>query len=241
MDSMTPTGPGKGSGGRTFSVVWRWGVQSGGRIRTYLAAHRGMAFGIGAGVVVAGAGAWALTHGASGFWKGAHVGILPPHRHQAASAKPAPGRGIKPARGAAGPSDATAKPLLMPVAGTVNPGFGWVYTTHLGEWYYNPGVTIDAPAGSTVHAAWAGRVTGVGMAPMTGLTVTIDDGNQFRTVYSHLGTALVKPGAQVKQGDPIGTVGGASLYSRQPGPHIDFQVYHQGQAVNPQEYERSSS
>lgn len=241
MDSMTPTGPGKGPGGRAFGVVWRWGVRSGERARAYLAAHRGMALGIGAGVVVAGAGAWAVTHGSGGFLNGIHVGVLPPHRHRAASAKPAPPHGTRPARGTAMPSDATSKPLLMPVAGTVDPGFGWVYTKHLGEWYYNPGVTIDAPAGSPVHAAWAGRVVGVGMAPMTGLTVTVDDGNQFRTVYSHLGKALVKSGAWVKQGDPIGTVGGASLYSRQPGSHIDFQVYHQGQAVNPQEYERSSS
>ncbi|MCL8208144.1 MAG: M23 family metallopeptidase [Actinomycetia bacterium] len=181
------------------------------------------------------------AHGGAGFFNGMHVGVPPVHGRRTTATKPAPTHATKPSPPAAVPPGATSKPLLMPVAGTVNPGFGWVYTSHLGEWYYNPGVTIDAPAGATVHAAWAGRVVGVGMAPTTGLTVTVDDGNQFRTVYSHLGTALVKDGAWVKQGDPIGTVGGPSLYSRQPGSHIDFQVYHQGQAVNPQEYERSSS
>jgi murein DD-endopeptidase MepM/ murein hydrolase activator NlpD len=135
----------------------------------------------------------------------------------------------------------TAAPLAMPVAGNPEAGFGWVYSSYLGEWYYNPGVSIAAATGTPVHAAWGGTVSFVGQEPYMGLTVKVNDGNGYTTVYGHLGSASVRPGQTVSQGTTVGTVGGQSLYSRQGGAHVDFQVYHDGQPVNPESFIKGSS
>jgi len=142
----------------------------------------------------------------------------------------------KPATG--GP---TSAPLMMPVSGKLMSSFGWQYSGALNEWYYNPGITIAAQANQPVRAAWSGTVTQVTQEPHMGLTVTVADGDGFETVYGHLGNATVKAGDPVQQGQVIGTVGGSSLYSRQAGPHLDFQVYHGATATNPMNYLHPSS
>lgn len=135
----------------------------------------------------------------------------------------------------------TAAPLMMPVSGKVVAGFGWQYSGALNQWYYNPGVTIAAPDGATVRAAWGGTVTAVKNEAPMGLVVTVDDGNGFRTVYGHLGQAAVKVGMTVHQGDTIGTVGAASIYARQPGSHVDFQIFHGQVPSDPLSYLHPSS
>ncbi len=135
----------------------------------------------------------------------------------------------------------TSAPLKMPVSGKVQSGFGWQYSGALNEWYYNPGITIAAHKGAPVQAAWAGTVADVTREPHMGLTMTIRDGDGFNTVYGHLGKAVVKAGQTVRQGEVIGTVGAASLYSRTTGSHVDFQVYHGPTATNPVNYLHPSS
>jgi murein DD-endopeptidase MepM/ murein hydrolase activator NlpD len=135
----------------------------------------------------------------------------------------------------------TTAPLAMPVAGTVEAPFGWVYSSYLGEWYYNPGVTLAAKQGTPVHAAWGGTVTAVGQKPYMGLTVQVNNGHGYSTVYGHLATVAVKAGQMVDQGQVLGTVGGQSLYSRQTGAHLDFQVNHNQTTINPESLVKGSS
>lgn len=135
----------------------------------------------------------------------------------------------------------TSAPLAAPVQGKIASSFGWQYSGALNEWYYNPGITFAAKKGQPVKAAWAGAVTQVTKEPHMGLTVTINDGDGFETVYGHLGRANVKAGQQVRQGEVVGTVGAASLYSRNAGSHVDFQVYHGATATNPMNYLHPSS
>jgi len=61
------------------------------------------------------------------------------------------------------------------------------------------------------------------------------------TVYGHLGQASVSVGQPVQQGTVLGTVGGSSLYSRQEGSHVDFQIWQGNQSVNPENYLNGSS
>ncbi len=135
----------------------------------------------------------------------------------------------------------TSAPIAAPVQGKIASGFGWQYSGALNEWYYNPGLTFAAKKGQPVKAGWAGAVTQVTKEPHMGLTVTVNDGDGFSTVYGHLGRAEVKAGQEVHQGQVIGTVGAASLYSRNAGSHVDFQVYHGASATNPMNYLHPSS
>lgn len=136
---------------------------------------------------------------------------------------------------------ASSAPLMMPTSGKIASDYGWQYSGALNEWYYNPGITIAAKAGAPVKGAWAGTVAEVTHEPHMGLTVTVNDGDGFETVYGHLGKSRVKAGATVRQGQVIGSVGGASLYSRNAGAHLDFQVYHGSTATNPMSYLHPSS
>lgn len=64
--------------------------------------------------------------------------------------------------------------------------------------------------------------------------------NRLMTVYGHVSEILVKPGTVVKQGDVIGLTGatpgtkGAGWQTT--GPHLHFEVYHNGKHVDPLDY-----
>lgn len=149
--------------------------------------------------------------------------------------KPPTGRTSTPA------PQATAVPLMLPVNAPVQNAYGWQYSGALNEWYFNPGITIAAKAGTPVRAAWAGTVTKVSDNPAMGMTVTVSDGDSYSTVYGHLGKATVKAGQHLTQGTVLGTVGGNDIYSHQTGSHIDFQVYRGTQATDPESYLHPSS
>ncbi len=136
---------------------------------------------------------------------------------------------------------ATAVPLMLPVNAPVQNAYGWQYSGALNEWYFNPGITIAAKAGTPVRAAWAGTVTKVSDNPAMGMTVTVSDGDTYTTVYGHLGKASVKAGQRLSQGMVLGTVGGNDIYSHQTGSHVDFQVYRGTVATDPETYLHPSS
>ena len=108
--------------------------------------------------------------------------------------------------------------LDWPVRGDILRRFGPV---GLGE--RNNGVNIGAPQGTEVRAAAAGRVGYVGddLAGQ-GLTVLIVHRDGWRTVYGHLGTATVRDGADIREGQAIGTVGNTAGDGR---PSIHFETW----------------
>ena len=65
-----------------------------------------------------------------------------------------------------------------------------------------------------------------------GNSVVIDHGDGWATQYAHLklGSVAVMPGARVRAGDVIGTVG---LSGRTEFPHVHFEVRRDGDAVDP--------
>ena len=50
------------------------------------------------------------------------------------------------------------------------------------------------------------------------------------TSYSHMSRIIVEPGSLVRQGQVIGYVGSTGLST---GPHLHYEVYRGGVAVNP--------
>jgi murein DD-endopeptidase MepM/ murein hydrolase activator NlpD len=228
MGPNTPTGPQRGLGWLIGSAIRKW-------MRALSAAPRWTVWGAVAALVVLAGGLY-LAAGRSGFLHPQHQ-VTAPLRQT----KPSTKRRTAPMGRSSMRTRSVTAPLALPVSGEVAANYGWVYSTYLGEWYYNPGLTLTAPAGTPVHAAWGGRVESVSTQPYMGLTVTVADGNGMTTVYGHLGQASVAAGQPVQQGTVLGTVGGPSLYSRQQGSHVDFQIWQGNQSVNPENYLNGSS
>ena len=93
------------------------------------------------------------------------------------------------------------------------------------------GVGIAAPVGTPVKAVESGKVRLVGQFGTYGLTIVLEHGNGYYSVYSHLESADAKLGAAVDKGRVIGTVGGQNS---DYGPHLHFEIRGENQiALDP--------
>jgi septal ring factor EnvC (AmiA/AmiB activator) len=110
--------------------------------------------------------------------------------------------------------------LDWPVEGTIVYRFGRDTLPSGGVIRWN-GIGIAAPVGTAVHAVEAGKVRLVGQFGTYGLTVVLEHGNGYYSVYSHLQAAAVKLGAAIVKGALLGTVGGENS---DYGPHLHFEI-----------------
>ncbi len=84
------------------------------------------------------------------------------------------------------------------------------------------GVDVAAPVGSPVVAPADGIVRLAARDLFyTGGTVMLDHGHGLTSVYSHLSAVTVTVGRRLRQGEPLGTLGGTG---RATGPHLDWRV-----------------
>jgi murein DD-endopeptidase MepM/ murein hydrolase activator NlpD len=125
-----------------------------------------------------------------------------------------------------------AIPSLNPVAGAVNAGFGW-RTVPFPE--FHKGLDLGADYGTPVHAAAAGTIASAGWAGEFGIRVDIDHGNGYHTWYCHLSRIAVSAGQAVEKGETIAAVGSTG---ESTGPHLHYQVMHDGVAIDPEPYLR---
>jgi murein hydrolase activator len=98
------------------------------------------------------------------------------------------------------------------------------------------GIGIAAEAGTLVKAVESGKVRLVGQFGTYGLTVVLEHGNGYYSVYSHLQSAEAQLSASVSRGQTIGTVGGENS---DYGPHLHFEIRGENQvALNPVDWLR---
>ncbi len=98
------------------------------------------------------------------------------------------------------------------------------------------GVGIAAGVGTAVKSVEAGKVRLVGQFGTYGLTVVLEHGNGYYSVYSHLQSASVELAATVTRGQEIGRVGGENS---DYGPHLHFEIRGENQvALDPTEWLR---
>jgi murein hydrolase activator len=123
--------------------------------------------------------------------------------------------------------------LEWPVEGTVVYRFGRDTLPSGGIIRWN-GVGIAAAVGTPVKAVSSGKVRLVGQFGTYGLTVVLEHGNGYYSVYSHLQSASVKLGGTVAKGQAIGTVGGENS---DYGAHLHFEIRGENQvALDPAEW-----
>ena len=85
--------------------------------------------------------------------------------------------------------------------------YGWRYSEHRQRWRMHVGHDLIAPAATPVLAMLSGRVQLVRSISGYGLTVLLDHGRGWQTMYAHLQSSNVRAGQLVRAGDRIGRVG----------------------------------
>lgn len=126
---------------------------------------------------------------------------------------------------------AAALPVSNPAPGrAISSTFGVRKDPFLGMPALHSGMDFRAPTGFPARATAAGTVTKAGWNGSYGRLVEIDHGNGFSTRFAHLSRIDVAEGQAVKRGDTIGAVGSSG---RSTGPHMHYEVRHNGEAVDP--------
>ncbi len=92
------------------------------------------------------------------------------------------------------------------------------------------GLDFTAPKGSPVYATGDGRVSMAYFSGSYGNVIFIDHGFNYETRYAHLYKFNVRPGQFVKRGELIGYVGNTGI---SVSPHLHYEIFYKGQAVNP--------
>jgi murein DD-endopeptidase MepM/ murein hydrolase activator NlpD len=99
--------------------------------------------------------------------------------------------------------------------------FGMRWSEARADWRMHTGIDLIVTEGTPVLAAAAGRVLLVDEVSGYGLTVVVDHGQGWQTLYAHLFEIAVQPGEQVERGQPLGRVGESGRAST---PHLHFEL-----------------
>lgn len=130
-----------------------------------------------------------------------------------------------------------ANKFFWPTTGTIGSPWGMRMHPILHYTRMHAGVDIGGACGQPIWATHAGVVTAVGYNGGAGNEVKIDHGNvggtNFTTTYMHMSKTQVTVGQKVLRGQQIGLVGNTGLST---SCHLHFEVYANGQNVNPATY-----
>lgn len=125
-----------------------------------------------------------------------------------------------------GPTDFALEPPLA---------FNGVFSPH-----FHTGIDLGAPLDTPVHAAADGVVLlagasldGSGRLVGYGNYVVVAHPDGFVTLYGHLDSVAVKAGQVVHQGEIVGLEGSTGWST---GPHVHFEIRHDGQFLDPAPY-----
>lgn len=130
--------------------------------------------------------------------------------------------------------DSNAMLDFVPVQeGYVSSSFGRRSDPITGRIAMHTGTDFSAPRGTPIFAVGAGVVTFSGRNGAYGNMVEISHGDGYKTRYAHAHELKVEKGDLVSKGQQIATVGSTG---RSTGPHLHFEVYRNGMAVNPARY-----
>ncbi|MER9171655.1 M23 family metallopeptidase [Mesorhizobium australicum] len=127
--------------------------------------------------------------------------------------------------------EARRLPLENPAPGhSVTSPFGVRTDPILGTAALHSGMDFRAPIGMAAKVTAPGIVTKAGWNGGYGRMVEIDHGNGFATRYGHLSEIDVTVGEKVDAGAVIGKTGSSG---RSTGPHLHYEVRHNGEAIDP--------
>ncbi len=124
------------------------------------------------------------------------------------------------------PTSAIMQLFFTPVKGTV------VSTYDPKIRHY--GIDIAAAENEAVKAVLGGTVIFSNFTVETGYVIAVQHANNYISVYKHNSALLKHAGDIVRAGEPIAFVGNSGHLTT--GPHLHFELWMNGNAVNPQQY-----
>jgi len=131
------------------------------------------------------------------------------------------------------PDGESARKGLMrtPVDGArLTSSFGMRFHPLLSYSRMHQGVDFGARHGTPIYAAAAGKAEFVGAHGGHGNYIRLAHNKGLKTAYAHMSRFAIKRGQQVSQGQVIGYVGSTGVST---GPHLHYEVWLNGKAVNP--------
>ena len=120
--------------------------------------------------------------------------------------------------------------MVQPVSGRVSSSFGTRRHPILGYSRFHKGMDFAAPHGAPIRAATDGVVVFAGRNGGYGNYVRVKHAGGYMTSYAHMSRIKAQRGAKVRQGQVIGYVGSTGLST---GPHLHYELYKNGKAINP--------
>lgn len=116
--------------------------------------------------------------------------------------------------------------FFTPLRGEITSGFDPAIN-HLG-------VDVVAKQNESVKAVLDGTVVLATWTTDGGFTMQIQHRNNLVSVYKHNSVLLKGEGDEVKAGDSVAIVGNSGELT--DGPHLHFELWHQGKPLNPEEF-----
>jgi len=127
--------------------------------------------------------------------------------------------------------------MIEPAKGQISSEFGVRRFINNQPRNRHSGMDIAAPEGSEVSAPLSGEIIIASNFFYKGNVIYINHGGGLVSSYSHLSQIKIKNGDEVKKGDLIGLIGKTG---RVTGPHLHWEVYLMGIAINPEIFLNSS-
>jgi murein DD-endopeptidase MepM/ murein hydrolase activator NlpD len=118
--------------------------------------------------------------------------------------------------------------FFTPINGSVSESF------NLKEGHF--GVDIVAPKDEAIMATLDGTVVFKDWTPENGHIIYLQHNYNLISVYKHNSFVLKKVGEFIEAGEPIAIIGNSGGLST--GPHLHFELWHKGTALNPEDYMR---
>jgi murein DD-endopeptidase MepM/ murein hydrolase activator NlpD len=124
----------------------------------------------------------------------------------------------------------TSGGMGRPVNGPITSGFGARMHPVLHYVRMHSGLDFGASYGSPIYAVSDGTVSFAGRKGGYGNFIQINHNGGIATGYGHMSRFAAASGQRVRRGQIIGYVGSSGLST---GPHLHYELYRGGHAVNP--------
>ena len=122
---------------------------------------------------------------------------------------------------------------IAPVSAEVTSLFGYRVHPIYGDVRFHYGTDFNVADGDDIYAFAQGTVKTAGTIAGYGLTLVIDHGDGFESLYGHCSELLASEGEAVAAGQLVALVGHSGQVT---GPHLHFELKKDGLYLNPEFY-----